>query len=117
MFYYLPFDAGLLVMAYNKAWALAEPVAFILRLSSLVPAVLRKLWRSRFTRNGLLYATIFYLLFFSSISPHIKETRSRRFRFRHIADQYGHLLGIGLYCCWACMGTVQGLVLRGYGHL
>lgn len=100
--YLIILNAGLLVIAYNKAWRLLNLLAFIFT------AILFWSWLGTLPdvttastyRNALLFATIFYLLFFAiNIANNIKENR------RFIAADFGILLSntalyfsVGLYC-------------------
>jgi uncharacterized membrane protein len=100
--YLIVLNSGLLVIAYNKAWRLLNLLNFIFTvlifgswLTSLAydaPAVTFK--------NGFVFATIFYLLFFTiNIAHNIKEKK------KFIASDFGILLAntslyfaAGIYC-------------------
>jgi len=87
--YLLVLNTGLLVIAYNKAWRLLNLLSFIFTL------ILFGAWIVTIPdnatavtyRNGLLFATAFYLLFFIiNIANNIKENK------RFIASDFGILL-------------------------
>jgi uncharacterized membrane protein len=100
--YLLVLNTGILVIAYNKAWRLLNLLSFIftsilfsswlLLLHSDEPAITYK--------NGFLFATAFYLLYFLiNIAHNIKEKK------KFIASDFGILLAgtslyfaAGLYC-------------------
>jgi uncharacterized membrane protein len=87
--YLLLLNTGLLVIAYNKAWRLLNILSFIFTI------LLFALWVLNLSgdtpidtyRNGFLFATAFYLLFFViNIANNIKENK------RFIAPDFGILL-------------------------
>ena len=100
--YLIILNSGLLVMAYNKAWRLLNLLNFIftilmfgswlLLLNYDEPAITFK--------NGFIFATVFYLLFFIiNIAHNIKEKK------KFIASDFGILLAntslyfaAGIYC-------------------
>lgn len=87
--YMLVLNTGLLVIAYFKGWRLLNILSFIFTvllvagwLWSLTPDV-----SSITYRNGLVFATAFYLLFFAiNIAYNVKENK------RFIASDFGILL-------------------------
>ena len=99
--YLIILNTGLLVMAYNKAWRLLNLLAFIFTV--LIFGGWLMFSNDSDTgsyRNGFIYATIFYLLFFAiNIANNIKENK------KFIASDFGILLantalyfGAGLFC-------------------
>jgi uncharacterized membrane protein len=100
--YLIVLNSGLLIIAYNKAWRLLNLLNFIFtvlifgswlyQLNYNEPPVTFK--------NGFVFATIFYLLFFTiNIAHNIKEKK------KFIASDFGILLsntclffGAGIYC-------------------
>ena len=87
--YLLVLNTGLLIIAYNKAWRLLNLLSFIFTVI-LFGAWIMKLPGNTISvmyRNGLLFATAFYLLFFIiNIANNIKENK------RFIASDFGILL-------------------------
>ncbi|MFT3932658.1 MAG: DUF2339 domain-containing protein [Chitinophagaceae bacterium] len=87
--YLLILNIGLLVIAYNKAWRLLNLLSFIFTVV-LFGAWVFNLPEKTDTityRNGLLFATAFYLLFFIiNIAHNIKENK------KFIASDFGILL-------------------------
>ena len=87
--YLLVLNTGLLIMAYNKAWRILNILAFIFTaiLVSTWVVMLEDKTPYDTYRNGLLFATAFYLLFFIiNIANNIKENK------RFIAFDFGILL-------------------------
>ncbi len=99
--YLIILNTGLLVLAYNKAWRLMNLLAFLFTvilftgwLASMPDTLITNVYR-----NGLLFATVFYILFFFiNIANNIKENK------RFIASDFGILLvntalyfAVGLY--------------------
>ena len=87
--YLLILNTGLLIIAYNKAWRLLNILAFVFT------AILFTSWiitladntGSETYRNGFVFASAFYLLFFViNIANNIKENK------RFIASDFGILL-------------------------
>ena len=111
--YLIILNTGLLIMAYNKAWRILNLLAFIFTI------LIFGGWIGTLTidngspfRNGFVYATIFYGLFFAiNIANNIKENR------KFIAADFGILLAntslyfaAGLYCFYAMhAGEYKGL--------
>ncbi len=100
-FYLIILNAGLLIMAYNKAWRLLNLLAFIFTVVIFGSWLLVSADEKKVTyQNGFIYATVFYLLFFAiNIANNIKENK------KFIASDFGILLvntslyfGAGLYC-------------------
>jgi uncharacterized membrane protein len=100
--YLIVLNSGLLVIAYNKAWRLLNLLNFIFTV------LIFGSWLYQLNyneppltfKNGFLFATIFYLLFFTiNIAHNIKEKK------KFIASDFGILLsntclffGAGIYC-------------------
>jgi len=87
--YLLVLNTGLLVIAYNKAWRLLNLLSFIFTLILFGAWILTIPANATAVvyRNGLLFATAFYLLFFIiNIANNIKENK------RFIASDFGILL-------------------------
>lgn len=87
--YLVILNAGLLVIAYNKAWRLLNLLAFIFTV------ILFGSWLFTLKPNetvstysaGLIFATVFYLLFFSiNVAHNIRENK------KFIASDFGILL-------------------------
>ncbi len=100
--YLIVLNAGLLVIAYNKAWRLLNLLNFIFTVL-IFGSWLYQLNYTEATvtfKNGFVFATIFYLLFFIiNIAHNIKEKK------KFIASDFGILLantclyfGAGIYC-------------------
>ncbi|MES2777697.1 MAG: DUF2339 domain-containing protein [Bacteroidota bacterium] len=95
-------NAGLLFIAYRKAWRLLNLLAFIFTvvLFAAWMALLPSEAGPEVYQRGWMFATIFYLLFFAiNIANNIKENK------RFIASDFGILLvntalyfAVGLYC-------------------
>ena len=87
--YLLVLNTGLLIIAYNKAWRLLNFLSFIftaLLMGSWIVSLQDKIPYDTY-RNGFLFATAFYLLFFGiNIANNIKENK------RFIASDFGILL-------------------------
>lgn len=98
--YLIILNTGLLVMAYHKAWRLLNLLAFIFTVIIFGGWLLTNDDAAITYRNGFVYASIFYLLFFAiNIANNIKESK------KFIASDFGILLantalyfGAGLYC-------------------
>ena len=100
--YLIILNGGLLIMAYHKAWRLLNLLSFI--FTTLLFAgwliFLNAFEVDETYRNGLLFATAFYLLFFIiNIAHNIKEKK------KFIASDFGILLAntslffaAGIYC-------------------
>ncbi|MEJ7766602.1 MAG: DUF2339 domain-containing protein [Chitinophagaceae bacterium] len=111
--YLIVLNAGLLFIAYNKAWRLLNLLAFVFTVilfgSWLV--TLKTNVASSTYRNGLLFATVFYLLFFFiNIAHNIRENK------KFIASDFGILLAntslyfaAGIYC----LTTMKAVEYRG----
>lgn len=118
--YLIVLNAGLLVMAYNKAWRLLNLLSFIFtavlfggwlfNLKENIPAATY--------RNGFIFAAIFYLLFFIiNIAHNVREKK------KFIASDFGILLAntclffsAGLYCIsMAGADDMRGLFSAGMG--
>ncbi|TKK70314.1 DUF2339 domain-containing protein [Ilyomonas limi] len=100
--YLLILNTGLLIIAYNKTWRILNVTAFLFTviLFSSWLASLPDTTNKSVYANGLLFAAIFYLLFFAiNIANNIKE------RKQFLAFDFGILLlntclffSAGLYC-------------------
>jgi len=100
--YLIILNSGLLVIAYNKAWRILNLLSFIfttLMFGSWL--LLLNVFETEITyRNGFMFATVFYLLFFIiNIAHNIKEKK------KFIASDFGILLAntslyfaAGIYC-------------------
>jgi uncharacterized membrane protein len=108
--YLIVLNTGLLIIAYNKAWRLTNLLAFIFTVilfSSWLYSIPSDATADTY-RNGLLFATAFYLLFFFiNISNNIKENK------KFIASDFSILLvntglyfSAGLYCI-TIMGAAE----------
>ncbi len=100
--YLILLNTGLLIIAYNKAWRVLNVTAFlftVILFGSWMATLPDTTGRSVYV-NGLLFAAIFYLMFFViNIANNIKEQR------QFLASDFGILLvntclffSIGLYC-------------------
>jgi uncharacterized membrane protein len=93
--YLLVLNTGLLVIAYNKAWRLLNILAFFFTVILLASWIISLEYNTPAGtyRNGFLFASAFYLLFFFiNIANNIKENK------RFIAPDFGILLlNTGLY--------------------
>jgi len=99
--YLIVLNAGLLIIAYNKAWRLLNLLAFVFTVLIFGSWLLLSADNKVATyKNGFIYASIFYLLFFAiNIANNIKENK------KFLASDFGILLantslyfGAGLYC-------------------
>lgn len=99
--YLIILNTGLLIIAYNKAWRLLNILAFIFTVLIFGGWLLLGADNNTVTyKNGFIYATCFYLLFFAiNIAHNIKENK------KFIASDFGILLAntslyfsAGLYC-------------------
>lgn len=100
--YLILLNTGLLVIAYNKAWRLLNFLNFVFTIFMFGSWLLFLDYdESAITfKNGFLFATVFYLLFFTiNIVHNIRE------RKKFIASDFGILLantalyfGAGIYC-------------------
>jgi uncharacterized membrane protein len=110
--YLIILNAGLLVIAYNKAWRLLNLLAFVFTVIIFAAWLLQPRYmmvdiRKAMYGNGFIYATVFYLLFFViNIANNIKENK------KFIASDFGILLantaiyfGVGLYCLYEMNGA------------
>jgi len=100
--YLIILNSGLLIIAYYKAWRLLNLLSFL--FTSLLFAgwliFLNSFEANSSYRNGFLFATVFYLLFFIiNIAHNIKEKK------KFIASDFGILLAntslyfaAGIYC-------------------
>jgi len=87
--YLLVLNTGLLIMAYNKAWRLLNFLSFVFTALLVAIWILSLPYQAPGDthRNGFLFATSFYLLFFGiNIANNIKENK------RFIASDFGILL-------------------------
>ncbi len=88
-------NTGLLVIAYQKAWRVLNVLAFIFTVILMVSwaILLPEDAKTNDYKNGLLFASLFYLLFFAiNIANNIKENK------RFVASDFGILLAnTGLY--------------------
>lgn len=100
--YLIILNSGLLVIAYNKAWRLLNFLNFvftILMFGSWLIFLASDTPNNTYL-NGFIFATVFYLLFFTiNIAHNIKE------RKKFIASDFGILLAntslyfaVGIYC-------------------
>lgn len=107
--YLIILNTGLLILAYRKAWRLLNLLAFIFTII-LVGGWLFSLPFAEGAvtyRNGLIFLTIFYLLFFAiNIAHNIKENK------KFIASDFGILLAntslyftAGLFCLYKMEAT------------
>ena len=108
--YLIILNSGLLIIAYNKAWRVINLLSFIFTIilfgSWLI--LLNDSETNTTYRNGFLFATVFYLLFFAiNIAHNIKEKK------KFIASDFGILLAntslyfaVGIYCL-NNMGTAE----------
>ena len=100
--YLIILNAGLLVIAYNKAWRILNLLSFIFTVILFGPWILLLRYDEPGVtyKNGFLFATAFYLLFFIiNIAHNIKEKK------KFIASDFGILLAntslyfaAGIYC-------------------
>ena len=100
--YLILLNVGLLIIAYNKAWRLLNFLCFFFTVVLFCGWLIFLDFNVGFDtyRNALLFASIFYLLFFAiNIANNIKEKK------KFIASDFGILLtnsalyfGIGVYC-------------------
>lgn len=99
--YLVILNSGLLVLAYNKAWRLLNLLNFIFTMLMFGSWLLFLNNETADTfKNGFIFATIFYLLFFIiNIAHNIKEKK------KFIASDFGILLAntslyfaAGIYC-------------------
>lgn len=100
--YLIILNCGLLVIAYHKAWRLLNLLCFIFTVLMFGSWLIRlNIFEPDITyRNGFVFATIFYLLFFIiNIAQNIKEKK------KFIASDFGILLAnttlyfaAGIYC-------------------
>lgn len=118
--YLIILNAGLLFIAYNKAWRLLNLLAFVFTvvLFSSWLFTLKTSTPSSTYNNGILFATIFYLLFFIiNIAHNIRENK------KFIASDFGILLAntalyfaVGLYCLTEMKaGEYRGLFTASLG--
>jgi len=87
--YLLILNTGLLIMAYNKAWRLLNFLSFIFTALLVGSWIVTLPYKAPYDtyRNGLLFATAFYLLFFIiNIANNIKENK------KFIASDFSILL-------------------------
>jgi uncharacterized membrane protein len=100
--YLIILNSGLLVIAYNKAWRLLNLLSFIFTILMFGSwLILLNYFEPDITfRNGFIFATVFYMLFFIiNIAHNIKEKK------KFIASDFGILLAntslyfaAGIYC-------------------
>lgn len=100
--YLVILNSGLLVIAYNKSWRLLNLLNFIFTILMFGSWLLLLDYNEPATtfKNGFLFATVFYLLFFIiNIAHNIKEKK------KFIASDFGILLAntslyfaAGIYC-------------------
>lgn len=112
--YLILLNAGLLVLAYNKAWRLLNLLAFIFTVI-LVGGWLFSLPINEAGgtyRNGFIFLTIFYLLFFAiNIAHNIKENK------KFIASDFGILLANTSLYFTACLFCLYKMEATGYRGL
>lgn len=100
--YLIVLNAGLLIIAYNKAWRLLNFIAFaftIVLFGSWLLTLDEAVAKTTYA-GGLVFATIFYLMFFAiNVAYNIKENK------KFIVSDFGILLAntslyfaTGLYC-------------------
>lgn len=111
--YLIILNSGLLIISYNKAWRILNLLSFIFTVFIYGNWLLLLPTRPPYNvppvtyKNGLLFASIFYLLFFViNIAHNIKEKK------KFIASDFGILLvntclffGAGLECLGAMKAT------------
>jgi uncharacterized membrane protein len=100
--YLIILNAGIVVIAYNKAWRLLNLLAFIFTVLFFGTWLVFNADRNvtNIARNGFIFATIFYVLFFIiNIAHNVRENK------KFIASDFGILLAntclyfsAGLYC-------------------
>jgi len=100
--YLIILNSGLLIIAYNKAWRILNLLSFLFTIILFGSwLILLNFDEPHITyRNGFLFATVFYLLFFAiNIAHNIKEKK------KFIASDFGILLAntslyfaAGIYC-------------------
>ncbi|MBK8496520.1 MAG: DUF2339 domain-containing protein [Chitinophagaceae bacterium] len=100
--YLIILNSGLLIISYHKAWRLLNVLSFIFTVLMFAGWVLFLKWNEPGItyRNGFLFATVFYGLFFIiNLAHNIKEKK------RFIASDFGILLAntslyfaAGIYC-------------------
>lgn len=100
--YLIILNCGLLIIAYNKAWRILNLLSFIFTLLMFGSwLLLLNVFEPDITyRNGFVFATVFYLLFFIiNIAHNIKEKK------KFISSDFGILLAntslyfaAGIYC-------------------
>lgn len=111
--YLVILNSGLLVMAYNKAWRLLNFLNFVFTILMFGSwLILLNYDEPDITyRNGFLFATVFYLLFFIiNIAHNIKEQK------KFIASDFGILLAnSGLYFAAGiyCLNNMEAREFRG----
>ena len=118
--YLIILNSGLLIIAYNKAWRILNLLSFIFTV------ILFASWITLLPydepgvtyRNGLIFATIFYFLFFIiNIAHNVREKR------KFIASDFGILLantclyfGTGIFCLMEMnAGEYKGLFSASMG--
>ena len=111
--YLIVLNAGLLIIAYNKAWRLLNFIAFVFTIilfASWLITLSDTVIKSTYA-GGFVFATIFYVMFFAiNIAHNIRENK------KFIASDFGILLAntslyfaAGLYC----LGNMQAQEYRG----
>lgn len=100
--YLIILNSGLLFIAYNKAWRILNFLSFVFTMILFASWIMLLPYEepSLTYRNGFMFATAFYLLFFIiNIANNIKEKK------KFIASDFGILLantclyfGAGIYC-------------------
>ncbi len=100
--YLIILNSGLLFIAYNKAWRILNFLSFVFTVILFASWIMLLPYEepSLTYRNGFMFATVFYLLFFIiNIANNIKEKK------KFIASDFGILLantclyfGTGIYC-------------------
>ncbi|HXO77256.1 MAG TPA: DUF2339 domain-containing protein, partial [Puia sp.] len=112
--YLLILNAGLLVIAYNKAWRLLNILAFCFTVILFATWVLRLPYDASAStyRGGLWFGSIFYLLFFvTNIAHTIKENK------KFIASDFGILLVNTCLYAGAALYIITQLGLEQYKGL
>lgn len=111
--YVIILNTGLLAIAYNKAWRLLNLLSFIFTVILFGSwLTLLKYNEAAVTfKNGFVFATVFYLLYFIiNIAHNIKEKK------RFIASDFGILLaGTSLYFAVGiyCLNKMDAIAFRG----
>ena len=100
--YLIVLNSGLLIIAYNKSWRLLNLLSFIFTITMFGSWLFTLSYDAPAGayKNGFLFASIFYMLFFAiNIAYNVSEKK------KFIASDFGILLantslffGVGIYC-------------------